>query len=98
MITLIQFKNERKNQEIELTIGLKNCALDYETASKIRAFIEAVRNNKNDNKDKGDWIEWANKKADWYDPSIAYEDELLGVRDHGKDEEYKKLEKSYRYW
>lgn len=25
-----------------------------------------------------EWIEWAEKKADWYDPSIANEDEYLG--------------------
>jgi hypothetical protein len=90
--------NERKNQEIELTIQLKNCAMDYEMACRIRAFIDAVKSNINDSKKKEDWIEWANKKADWYDPSIAYEDEFLGVRDHGKDEEYKKLKNSYGYW
>lgn len=90
--------NERKNQEIELTIQLKNCAMDYEMACRIRAFIEAVKSNINDSKKREDWIEWAKKKADWYDPSIAYEDEFLGVRDHGKDEEYKKLKNSYGYW
>lgn len=24
------------------------------------------------------WIEWTRKKADWYDPNIEQEDELLG--------------------
>ena len=27
-----------------------------------------------------EWIEWALKKADWYDPSIETEDEYLGKR------------------
>ena len=31
-----------------------------------------------------EWIEWALKKADWYDPSIATEDEYLGKRQHEK--------------
>ena len=31
-----------------------------------------------------EWIEWDRKKADWYDPSIATEDEYLGKRQHEK--------------
>jgi hypothetical protein len=61
-----------------------------------RFFYFRIR--KYDSKKKEDRIEWAKKKADWHDPSIAYEDEFLGVRDHGRDEEYKKLMNSYGYW
>lgn len=30
------------------------------------------------NEDLRNWVEWAWKKADWYDPNIEQEDELLG--------------------
>ena len=36
-----------------------------------------------------EWIEWALKKADWYDPSIATEDEYLGNVSMKKDAEEK---------
>lgn len=50
-----------------------------------------------------EWIEWALKKADWYDPSIATEDEYLGKRQHEKSAEEKEkfLQDSIRkswYW
>lgn len=32
-----------------------------------------------------EWVEWARKKADWYDPSIATEDKYLGKRQHEKN-------------
>lgn len=89
---------ERKNDEIEATIEHKNCALDYDTACKIRAFIEVVKSNEVKSEEQIEWIEWASKKAEWYDPTVAYEDEYLGIRDHDKDEEYKQLKKSYKYW
>ena len=50
-----------------------------------------------------EWIEWADKKADWYDSSIATEDEYLGKRQHEKsaEEKEKSLQDSIRknwYW
>ena len=36
-----------------------------------------------------EWIEWATKKADWYDPSVSLDDEYLGKREHGKSREEK---------
>ena len=50
-----------------------------------------------------EWIEWALKKADWYDPSIETEDEYLGKRQHEKsaEEKEKSLQDSIRkswYW
>ena len=43
---------------------------------------------------------WAKEKADWYDPTVKREDENLGVRQHSKDVESKKLKKSrsFYYW
>ena len=43
----------------------------------IREYIQAVIESENENITP-EWIEWAKKKADWYDPSIATEDEYLG--------------------
>ena len=36
-----------------------------------------------------EWINWAQRKADWYDPTVALEDDYLGKRDHGKSNEEK---------
>ena len=44
------------------------------------------------------WVEWAKEKADWYDPLIAKEDELLGRRDHKSDKEQKQLKKRHSYF
>jgi len=32
-------------------------------------------------------IDWAQKKADWYDPTIFRTDEFLGKRDHEQGKE-----------
>lgn len=40
--------------------------------------------------DISEWQEWANAKADWYDPTISREDELLGKRDHAKAKDEKR--------
>jgi hypothetical protein len=41
-----------------------------------------------------EWIEWASKKADWYDPTLDFEDEYLGRREHGKSKEEKDFDKA----
>jgi len=43
------------------------------------------------------FIDWARKKADWYDPTIARDDELFGGRDHEENEDRKGLRKSYSW-
>ncbi len=50
-----------------------------------------------------EWVEWAEKKANWYDPSVETEDEYLGKRQHEKsvEEKEKFLQDSIRksrYW
>lgn len=57
----------------------------YETARTIRNYIDAVRKNPNCPDNNPEWIEWANKKADWLDPIICREDELFGKRKHELD-------------
>lgn len=89
---------KKRDEVIEATIELKNYSLDYDMACKIRAFIEAVKCKHDNSEEISEWVEWANKKADWFDPTIAREDEHLGTRTHGRDEEYKQLKKSRSYW
>lgn len=93
---------QRKEQEIRLVKELVNKAEDYRIAKEIREYIQAMIDSGNKDITPA-WIEWARKKADWYDPSIATEDEYLGKRQHEKSAEEKKkfLQDSIRkswYW
>jgi hypothetical protein len=91
-------QKERYNEEVDRTGFLLNEALDFERAVRIRNFIAAVENSGDQEKYSAEWITWAKKKADWFDPTIADEDEYFGVRDHSKDEQRKQLEKKNSYW
>jgi hypothetical protein len=85
----------------DILISLYEKAEDYRIASEIRAYINAMIENGN-KKATSEWIEWASKKADWYDPTLDVEDEYLGRREHGKNKEEKDLDKANvymrRYW
>ena len=88
--------------EIRLVKELVNKAEDYRIAKEIREYIQAMIDSGNKDITPA-WIEWARKKADWYDPSIATEDEYLGKRQHEKsaEEKEKSLQDSIRkswYW
>jgi hypothetical protein len=83
---------KRKEDEITRTKELTNKAEDYRIASEIRAYINAMIENGNE-KATSEWIEWASKKADWYDPTLDVENEYLGRREHGKNKEEKDLDK-----
>lgn len=78
----VEFKNKRKEEAIK-TIDLVNKSEDYRIACEIRNYIKAVELRGNFDEDTKKWIEWANKKADWFDPIIDVNDELLGKREHG---------------
>lgn len=80
---------ERYNEEIDKTIALLNAAEDYDKACKIRAYVEGLERNCDD----VELIEWARKKADWFDPTIRRVDEVLGERKHEDKEEIKMLKK-----
>ncbi len=73
---------ERKRKETLKTQALENVAKDYQIACEIRNYIAAVINKGELTEIDFEWIEWAKKKADWYDPIVAREDEYLGKRDH----------------
>lgn len=92
---------QRYNSEVKLTKRLENEALDYEKASRIRSYIKAVENayKQNEIEDEiKDWVEWANKKADWFDPTVARDDEFFGKRQHEKNIDEKVLKKLEFYW
>ena len=94
--------DKEKEQEIRLVKELVNKAEDYRIAKEIREYIQAMIDSGNEDITP-EWIEWALKKADWYDPSIATEDEYLGKRQHEKsaEEKEKSLQDSIRkswYW
>ena len=78
---------EKRANEIKKIIELENMAEDYRIATDIRNYIRAAIATVTVSED---WIIWANKKANWYDPIIDAEDELLGKREHGKEKEEKK--------
>ena len=86
----------RKELEIAHTKELVNMADDYQIASNIRAYINALVES-GSQWATPEWIEWAQKKADWYDPTIARDDEYLGRRDHGKSKEEKNFDKVSRW-
>lgn len=89
------------NEEIEKISGLENEALDYQKACMIRAYIKAVEdiNSQVDTNDElAAWIEWAKEKADWYDPIIAREDDILGYRQHNRNIDHKIIKKYGYYW
>jgi len=88
----------RRKREIEIahTKELVNKADDYRIALDIRAYINAVVESGSEEA-TSEWIEWARKKADWYDPTIARNDEYLGRRDHGKSKEEKDFDKVSRW-
>ncbi len=87
---------KRKEDEIRRTKELLNQAEDYKSACEIRQYIAAVTQQKDITPEVAEWIEWAKKKADWYDPIIAAEDEYLGRREHSKSKEEKDLDKINR--
>ncbi len=80
---------EKKENEIKRTKELINEAEDYNIACQIRQYISAIVQEGNIDPKKAEWIEWAKKKADWYDPIIAFSDEYLGKREHSKSKKEK---------
>lgn len=93
-------KEERRklyNTEVDHTLALANIAEDYDIACKIRRYISAYEAAHPD-EDISEWLEWANAKADWYDPTISREDELLGKRDHAKAKDAKTPKYSGYWW
>lgn len=91
-----------KKKEVQKIKELINCAEDYKIACEIRSYIGAISKKENLTDEIKEWINWANKKANWFDPTIDEEDELLGKREHAEsmDNKNNKLDKygSYYDW
>lgn len=96
-----KIRNAKKN-EAQKVKELVNCAEDYKIACEIRNYIDAFSKQNNLTDEIKEWIEWANKKANWFDPMIDEEDGLLGKRVHTEslEEKNNKLNKygSYYDW
>ena len=91
-------RREMYNEEVERVVALENEAEDYALACKIRAYVSAVESQPDVNEKTREWIKWAKEKADWYDPIISKDDELLGQRNHQQDKEQKLLKKKYSHF
>lgn len=90
---------KRKELELAKVKELKNEAENFDTAQKIRKYIEAVASMDNLSEEKLEWIKWATEKADWYDPTVSKNDELLGIKDHKKvDKESDSKSYNSNYW
>jgi len=85
------------NAEVDRTLALVNCAEDYETACRIRSYVSAME-KAHPEQDLSEWASWARAKADWYDPTIAKEDEFLGKREHEKNQKDKGPEHKGYWW
>lgn len=83
---------KRKVDEQDKTIELFQIASRWKKAMDLREYIEAVKNQavKSDSmtKENLDWIQWATNKANWMDPIVNIEDEILGS--YGGDLEFLK--------
>ena len=88
-------RRKRYNIEVEKTLALENMSEDFETACKIRNLVKAVEEKGSSDTKVLQWISWAKAKADWYDPTVAADDEFFGTREHGKNKKDKTPEKAY---
>lgn len=91
-------KQIRYEDEVSRTKKLLNQAKDYQKACEIRSYIQAVVEHKELDEDIRKWVEWASEKADWFDPTIAKEDEFFGKREHSKSEDEKDIFNKRKYW
>ena len=76
---IVREKQERKEKELADFKKLLNDAKRWKESMVIREYIQAIESGSVDtiSEDRRAWIEWAKKKADWYDPTKKLEDEIL---------------------
>ena len=72
---------QRRNEELEKFNKLLKLSEQYNKSLIIRKYIvakkEKAQNENSLDQETQEWLNWANKKADWIDPLVNYEDELL---------------------
>lgn len=94
-----EMRRQLRDQEVDRLQSLENESEDYEKACRIRAYVAAVEAKPELAETKQEWIAWAKAKADWFDPTVASNDPIFGVRNHSENEESKKPKKSnHRWW
>lgn len=74
-------REARFQEEVNKFKQLKKNAKRWQKTVEIRNYIQAVETNAIKTNtltpELIEWIKWANNKADWYDPLIQKEDDLL---------------------
>ena len=79
---IIRKQRERVEKEKAAFKQLINQAKRLQTATFLRQYIDVVEERMQSSgsitDEKKQWFKWARKKADWYDPLVNSEDELLG--------------------
>jgi len=92
-------RRERYNEEISRTNALNNLASDYDWACRLRIFIDKIEEKSSYGEETAELVDWARKKADWYDPTVAFPDEYFGKRNHEDDKANKEpKEKTFRWY
>ena len=75
----------RKQAELNSFIELHNQAIRWQQTRLMREYISSVIQNGNNpfniDVDFHEWIDWAKKKIDWYDPFIQAKDNILNDSD-----------------
>jgi hypothetical protein len=89
-------------EELEKFKQLKQTAERWHKAKVIRGYLDALKQKEmpsqsSEHSELIAWLIWANKKTDWFDPSINAEDELLNDADSYSFEKEDKREFIYRY-
>ncbi|WP_321369873.1 hypothetical protein [uncultured Draconibacterium sp.] len=68
----------KKEKDLEDFKGLLLSSERWHKAENLRRFIDRMEESfVNRNKVLEDWLEWARKKADWYDPFVEAKDEMM---------------------
>ncbi len=74
-----------RTTELNGFIELKNNSIKWENAQRIRRFLDEMEARAQAERNLDDklrtYLEWARKKADWYDPLVSADDELMGEVD-----------------
>lgn len=78
---IIKEKEQKVAEELVKFKELKQNAEHWDEANRIRAYVKEIEkkatSKKSMTKELRDWINWAKKKADWHDPTMEYDNELL---------------------
>jgi hypothetical protein len=83
-------RRERYLLEVKRTNELVNESESFDISCKIKAYVSAVEQNDSISEEIIEWISWAKRKADWFDPTKKLEDKILGIRNYSTNSMSKK--------